>query len=565
MIHRKCKERREVFLMKRLVSRKKRSKVSLLISLMLCVVCICGQSGIPLTVFAETETPVFTEEAPVLDEDAGGSVETEMTSESITSTVSDQNGSGSNVKEGNVVLETSDVPEKNEKAPGEETMTVSETEEVQESESGEHSGTESESMPGSMTNSCTVSFSVGADAMAAGVSIPESVSVNEDETIGNLPVPVWNDEDGKSVKVFGGWYLDEGFTRKFDTGTPVKSNMTVYAKWDVSEAEDISADILGAQNSLLKVKIKPEDSCTVSFNIGAEAAAAGVSVSGDITVTKNKNAGSLPVPVWNNTDGEPVKAFGGWYTGEDFSEVFDSETVVSSDITLYAKWNSLDEKELYYVSFYSRNGAAVCSTISVSEGQMVSPPDPPVLENMVFLGWSETMQEEPLAEVSEEMEWFDFTVAVSAAAADGGNILKLYAWYGDSLEMNEQKDDVPALGLYKVSFSIGADAEEAGVAVPEDVFVNEKGTVDNLPTPVWMGEDGNPEKAFGGWYLDEEFKTEFDTDTVISSDTVVYAKWNGFDEEDLYYVNFFNQDGSVVCLTLSVEENRTVILLTMLL
>ena len=68
---------------------------------------------------------------------------------------------------------------------------------------------------------------------------------------------------------------------------------------------------------------------------------------------------------------------------------------------------------------------------------MVSPPDPPVLENMVFLGWSETMQEEPLAEVSEKMEWFDFTVAVSAAAADGGNILKLYAWYGDSLEMNE--------------------------------------------------------------------------------------------------------------------------------
>ena len=88
MIHRKCKERREVFLMKRLVSRKKRSKVSLLISLMLCVVCICGQSGIPLTVFAETETPVFTEEAPVLDEDAGGSVETEMTSESITGIVS---------------------------------------------------------------------------------------------------------------------------------------------------------------------------------------------------------------------------------------------------------------------------------------------------------------------------------------------------------------------------------------------------------------------------------------------------------------------------------------------
>ena len=91
---------------------------------------------------------------------------------------------------------------------------------------------------------------------------------------------------------------------------------------------------------------------------------------------------------------------------------------------------------------------------------MVSPPDPPVLENMVFLGWSETMQEEPLAEVSEEMEWFDFTVAVSAAAADGGNILKLYAWYGDSLEMNEQKDDVPTLGLYKVCLLYTSDAAD---------------------------------------------------------------------------------------------------------
>ena len=68
--------------------------------------------------------------------------------------------------------------------------------------------------------------------------------------------------------------------------------------------------------------------------------------------------------------------------------------------------------------------------------------------------------------------------------------------------------------------------------------------------------DGNPEKAFGGWYLDEEFKTEFDTDTVISSDTVVYAKWNGFDEEDLYYVNFFNQDGSVAVSYTHLDSER---------
>ena len=55
----------------------------------------------------------------------GALVETEMTSESITSTVSDQNGSGSNVERGKRGSGDIGCPGENDKAPGEETMTVS--------------------------------------------------------------------------------------------------------------------------------------------------------------------------------------------------------------------------------------------------------------------------------------------------------------------------------------------------------------------------------------------------------------------------------------------------------
>ena len=195
--------------------------------------------------------------------------------------------------------------------------------------------------------------------------------------------------------------------------------------------------------------------------------------------------------------------------------------------------------------------------MSAEKDRTVNPPEAPVLENKVFLGWSAVMQGGLEEEASENMEAFDFTVPVSEAVTDGGNTLRLYAWYGISMELDGE-EDILEQASYKVSFDIGTEAREAGVAVPDDVFVNEEGTVDSLPAPVWTGPDDKPVKAFGGWYMDEDFSKEFDTDTVINEDTVVYAKWNGLDEDDLYYVNFYSQDGSVVCLTLAVAENKTV-------
>ena len=47
--------------MKRIWSRKKNNRLSRLVTLTLCVVCLFGTNGVPLTAFAETETSGLTE------------------------------------------------------------------------------------------------------------------------------------------------------------------------------------------------------------------------------------------------------------------------------------------------------------------------------------------------------------------------------------------------------------------------------------------------------------------------------------------------------------------------
>lgn len=555
--------------MKRLVNGKKRSKVSLLITLVLCVAFIFGPGGIPLTAFAETETETqaSVEETPAPEENASAAAEGESSGKSVSDALPEQNGTSVSVPEEETntakASETSENGEtaseetaSEETASEDSTMPVTETEVVQEETKESPATDESGEKPDVSAKSFTVTFDIGADAAAAGIAVPEAISVKGNETVGKLPSPVWKDEEGKTVKAFCGWYMDEGFSQKFDADTSVTGNMTVYAKWDDSGL--LSSGAGKDQNSASeKEKAKEADSRTISFRVGADALAAGVAAPEDIIVKNDKNAGSLPVPVWNDADGTPIKAFGGWYLSEDFAEEFAWDTIAGTDITLYAKWNNLDEKELYYVSFCSQDGSAVCQTMSAEKGRTVNPPEAPVLENKVFLGWSAVMQGGLEEEASESMEAFDFTVPVSEAVTDGGNTLRLYAWYGISMELDGE-EDILEQGSYKVSFDIGTEAMEAGVAVPDDVFVNEEGTVDSLPAPVWTGPDDKPVKAFGGWYMDEDFSKEFDTDTVIKKDTVVYAKWNGLDEDDLYYVNFYSQDGSVVCLTLAVAENKTV-------
>lgn len=112
--------------------------------------------------------------------------------------------------------------------------------------------------------------------------------------------------------------------------------------------------------------------------------------------------------------------------------------------------------------------------------------------------------------------------------------------------------------VYTVTFNVGAEDAEACVAVPEPVTVTEGQTISALPEPVWKDEDGQFAMVFAGWYSDEALTTEFTSETAVNANTTLYAKWVDPKGDDVYYVNFYSQDGQTVHLTLSAMAGKTV-------
>jgi len=100
---------------------------------------------------------------------------------------------------------------------------------------------------------------------------------------------------------FDGWYADAAYSKKFDFTQPIKSNTTVYAKWTANDYE-------------------------VSF----------ITEHGDPPTSQNVK--------YNGTANDPGKlteegyTFDGWYTDDNYSKKFDFTKPITSNTTVYAKW-----------------------------------------------------------------------------------------------------------------------------------------------------------------------------------------------------------------------------------
>ena len=155
------------------------------------------------------------------------------------------------------------------------------------------------SNPGKPSNPDTPSsdtFTVTFDSN--GGSEVKSVSVHSDGTISAPENPT------KAGYNFAGWYSDRNYSNKWSFSTKIRSDITLYAKWE-----------------------KQIDKYTVTFE----------SNGGSAVGSKQVNDGDkISAPV------QPTKkmfVFGGWYKDSDFEEVWDFDTdVVTKNITLYAKW-----------------------------------------------------------------------------------------------------------------------------------------------------------------------------------------------------------------------------------
>lgn len=214
------------------------------------------------------------------------------------------------------------------------------------------------------------------------------------------------------------------------------------------------------------------------------------------TVTFNSNGGS-EVKAQEVENGKTVAkptnptrdgyTFGGWYTDSALTKEYDFKTVVTGNLTLYAKWNKAEEVVTKVTVTFNSNGGSEVVSQTVDKGAKVTAPGNPTKEGFTFGGW---FTDEALTAP------YNFESAVT-----------------DNLTLYAKWDEV--VKVYKIEFVTGDES----ISI-EPVEVNEG------DTPLMPTDPTRDGYTFGGWFTDEEFKVEFDESKAITANVTLYAKWD---------------------------------------
>lgn len=332
---------------------------------------------------------------------------------------------------------------------------------------------------------------------------------------------------------FEGWYLEETFETRLTSDTEINGNIAVYAKWDV-----------------IKYTISFEE------NGGSEVL--------DITLEEGE---LLTVP------DDPTKEgaiFEGWYLDEELTNKYTFPSIMSAEnITLYAKWR---DRIAYTITFEENEGSEVAD-INELEGLAISQPDDPTRLGYTFEGWFSDSEFNDIYEFllvmpSENVDLFakwniieysitynlnggvqndlnpaTFTVEDLPLTLNNSTKENKYfnGWFLDvSLENQLALNQISAVGDIElwanysdiVTYAITFYSEDEVVAVE---LVDENFNF-SIPSIERTGH------TFNGWYLESTFENEFTENTIVSSDTSVYAQWNVND----YTISLEENGGSVI-------------------
>ena len=324
---------------------------------------------------------------------------------------------------------------------------------------------------------------------------------------------------------FGGWFTDEECKTAYDFNSEVTKSFTLYAKWVLSVA-------------------------TVTFN----------SRNGSSVPAKRVNVGSTVEKPDNPTRKGYV--FDVWCTDYDTTHEFNFNTPVTQDMTLYAKW-----REVCNVTFDSNGGSSVAAQ-SVSIGELAVYPITPTKENYTFAYWcidSELQQVYNFATpVTQDMTLYACYVQISNTVtfdSNGGSAVQsekvviggraikpsnptkegydFVYWCTDSALTNEFRFATTPVNsnitlyakwtesVYEVSF----DTDGGSEVLPQQVKHNGRVIFPDIP----VKENAN----FMMWRTRKEVETEageteyeyeeYDFNTPVTADLVLYAEWFGGD------------------------------------
>ena len=316
---------------------------------------------------------------------------------------------------------------------------------------------------------------------------------------------------------------------------------------------------------------------TISAKIGKKIATCLVTIKlKQYTVTFNSNGGSevLSQTVYEgetltrpNHPSKPGHYFNGWYFDRSFKEPFSFNYPITESFTLYAKWVPLD----YTITFVT-NSPTIIEPKKVTYNQYLEKPDEPQKDGFTFIGWyiDEDLtipfnyQINPIvqnltvyakwevmkyqvrfvtnngeADVVKYVAWKEIVEEPKDITKEG---YKLVGWYRDSqyqniFNINFVKID-QELTLYakweikklNVSFITNSDEKIESIKIDWNTLLD-------LPSyPDKLGHE------FRGWYYDEDFTSPFLPQAPITSDLILYAKW----EIKSFMVTFETFGGSTI-------------------
>lgn len=329
----------------------------------------------------------------------------------------------------------------------------------------------------------------------------------------------------RDMKTFAGWFSDTALTNQFDFNTPITEPITLYAKWDsilvtltfkanggtfVSSGLDtlvLTNQPAGDTLSSVESPIKQ----AVWFNGWTDASGAKVAFpltipDTDTTYTASWGTTETFVVMFNTNGGssvrtryviggnpvirpqDPTKAhqrFAGWYSNAGLTNPYDFSTPVTSDLTLYAKWDPIVVTLTFKANggIFASTGTDTLTLTNQVAGDAIAEVEVPTLADVWFEGWENVDGEAvPLPIIVPE---------VNTTYVADWSVNPTYAVHFDS---------------------------NGGSAVGTQYIVS--GNLVERPT--------DPTKAgsvFAGWYSDAALENPFSFATPITHETTLYAKW----------------------------------------
>ena len=351
---------------------------------------------------------------------------------------------------------------------------------------------------GSSAVTVTVSFDTGGGSQVPSQTVVYGERVSE---------PI---EPTRSGYTFNGWYVDESCEIRYNFDSSVFEDTIIYADW------------------------ASDDGYLVEYEVEGTVVHSERHMAGDtVEVRERYEMLGYTVGFWKS---DQVNLVGGSFIMPTY-DVKISATATANE---------------YTITFNVGYGANPIPDITLRYGEKIVPPDDPIAEGYVFMGWSPELPDTMPAEdlwiraifIEESMQTFVVTFDTNGGTPVDSMQIRVGAiissepttsregyvfagWFTDEsfsepydfkslvtsdLSLHARWLKEGSAGTYKITF----DVDDGNPIDP--IYVAEGRTIDFF-------EPERPGYTFKGWYCDEDFTTAYVFQNPVTSDMTLHARW----------------------------------------